>query len=176
MGSYDDELIDASEQPESDPENYGELHPLAGGDPIPLLSSNLLIGRRERCDIVLRFPTVSSHHAQLTLKNGYWFVKDLDSLNFTKVNDTPVTMHYLAPGDILSIAKHKYEIRYSPAKLGATGPPPTDGISDIFKRSLLERAGLERRKPKDEPVPPPLVDDDDEERTIPQDWFPDDET
>ena len=34
---------------------YGELIPLGGGDPIPLLKKQLLIGRRESCDIVLRF-------------------------------------------------------------------------------------------------------------------------
>ena len=34
---------------------YGELVPLGGGDPIPLLKKRLRIGRREGCDIVLNF-------------------------------------------------------------------------------------------------------------------------
>ncbi len=37
--------------------NYGELVPDGGGDPIPLLREKLTVGRRESCDIVLRFPT-----------------------------------------------------------------------------------------------------------------------
>ena len=37
----------------------GELLPLGGGDPIPLLKQQLLVGRRESCDIVLRFANVS---------------------------------------------------------------------------------------------------------------------
>jgi len=36
---------------------YGELIPLGGGDPIPLLKKNLMVGRRESCDVVLRLPT-----------------------------------------------------------------------------------------------------------------------
>ena len=46
---------------------YGELIPVGGGDPIPLLKKSLLIGRRESCDIVLRFSNVSAHHCQLTV-------------------------------------------------------------------------------------------------------------
>jgi len=50
------------------------------------------------------------------------------------------------PGDVLSIAKHKYEILYSPAELGAVGPPPPDTTEfDIFGKSLMERAGLQKR-------------------------------
>ncbi len=50
---------------------YGELMPLGGGDPIPLLKRSLMIGRRESCDIVLRFSNVSAHHRQLTDNGGY---------------------------------------------------------------------------------------------------------
>jgi hypothetical protein len=36
-------------------------------------------------------------------------------------------------------------MRYSPVDLGAVGPPPIEVTkSDIFNKSLLERAGLER--------------------------------
>ena len=62
---------------------YGELVPLGGGDPIPLLKKKLLVGRRESCDIVLRFGNVSAHHCQLRIESGYWFVKDLNSRNGT---------------------------------------------------------------------------------------------
>ncbi len=66
---------------------FGELLPLGGGDPIPLLKKQLLVGRRESCDIVLRFANVSAHHCQLMVSNGYWYVKDMGSRNGIKVND-----------------------------------------------------------------------------------------
>ena len=64
-------------------QSYGDLIPMGGGDPIPLLKKTLLMGRREKCDIVLRFQNVSAHHCQLTLNGGYWYVKDMKSRNGT---------------------------------------------------------------------------------------------
>jgi adenylate cyclase len=128
---------------------YGELVPLGGGDPIPLLKKKLVIGRRENCDIVLRFPNISSRHCELILQSGYWYIQDLDSRNGIRVNGVRVQAgeKRVDPGDTITIARHKYEMRYDPAKLGAVGaPPPDDDAKLIFGKSLLERAGLTGRK------------------------------
>jgi len=126
-------------------QSLGELQPIGGGDPIPLMKRTLLVGRRESCDIVLRFANVSAHHCQLSLVGGYWYVKDQGSRNGVKVNGGRVTEKRLDPGDELAVAKHKYEINYSPAELGAVGPPPPENLpNDIMSKSLLERAGLAR--------------------------------
>jgi adenylate cyclase len=139
----------------------GELTPLGGGDPIPLLKPSLRVGRRENCDIVLRFANVSAYHCKLMLEDGYWFVQDLNSRNGTKVNGTRIARKRLDPGDTLSVAKHKYEVNYSPVDLGAVGPPPQDEAEPHFLgQSLLERAGLERRKESTETY----GDDDDDRR------------
>jgi predicted component of type VI protein secretion system len=126
---------------------FGELLPLGGGDPIPLLKQELMIGRRESCDIVLRFANVSAHHCQLFVQDGYWYVKDLGSKNGLKVNGVRYPERRLDPGDTLAVAKHQYEIQYSPSELGAIGPPPAEQevSTGIFKQSLLERAGLAKR-------------------------------
>jgi adenylate cyclase len=130
---------------------FGELVPQGGGDPVPLLKKRLLIGRRETCDIVLRFANVSGQHCELIAEDGYWFVTDKASRNGTKVNGVRVASNRkrLDPGDVLSVAKHKYEVRYSPVEdLGAVGPPPAEEepIRDIMSKSLLDRAGLRRRR------------------------------
>jgi pSer/pThr/pTyr-binding forkhead associated (FHA) protein len=123
---------------------YGELLPLGGGDPIPLLKTTLMVGRRESADIVLRFPNVSGHHCELTLADGSWTIKDLRSSNGIKVNGARVTEQKLRPGDKLSIAKHEYEIAFDPIQLGGTEQvPETSEAESIFGRSLLESAGLE---------------------------------
>jgi predicted component of type VI protein secretion system len=128
---------------------YGELIPLGGGDPIPLLKKQLLAGRRESCDIVLRFANVSAHHCQLSVEDGYWHVRDLQSRNGIKINDVRIDKEQqrrLDPGDVLAIAKHKYRVEYEPAELGAVGPPATDNLSqEIMRESLLARAGLDHR-------------------------------
>jgi adenylate cyclase len=126
---------------------YGELQPLGGGDPIPLLKTTLTVGRRESADIVLRFPNVSGTHCELSLVDGYWFVKDLGSSNGTKVNGARVGEQRLDPGDTLSVGRHEYEVAYEPARLGAVGVPAEKAATpDIFRRSLLETAGLESRR------------------------------
>ncbi len=132
---------------------FGEMIPVGGGDRIPLLKKSLLIGRRESCDIRLRFANVSAHHCQLTCRSGYWYVEDLNSRNGTKINGKRVTEKRIDPGDTFSVAKHDYEFIYSPAELGAVGPPPPDTNADaeIMQKSLLERAGLDRRKKDDSP-------------------------
>jgi adenylate cyclase len=125
---------------------FGELVPKGGGDRIPLLKDHLVIGRRESCDIVLRFSNVSTNHCELELHQGYWFVTDLNSRNGTRVNGFRIHRKRIDPGDSLTFAKHVYQVEYSPKDLGATGIPPDDDIYDeIWSRSLLEGAGLNRK-------------------------------
>jgi pSer/pThr/pTyr-binding forkhead associated (FHA) protein len=126
---------------------YGELVPIGGGDSIPLLKTVLTVGRRESADIVLRFPNVSGQHCELSLLDGVWVVKDLRSSNGTKVNGTRVTEQKLQPGDKLSIAKHEFEISYTPAHTSnVPAPQPKSVAENIFNRSLLETAGLEANR------------------------------
>lgn len=128
---------------------YGEMIPIGGGDTIPLIKKNLMVGRRESCDIVLRFANVSAHHCQLSLENGYWYAEDLNSRNGVKVNGKRIAAKKrIDPGDTLAVAKHQYEFTYSPAELGAVGPPPPEDseADSILGASLLERAGLQRKK------------------------------
>lgn len=124
---------------------YGEIVPMGGGDPIPLLKKKLLVGRRESCDIVLRFANVSAHHCELYFEDGYLYVRDLQSRNGVKINGMRQTEGRLDPGDTVSVAKHSYQVEYSPADLGAVGPPPTENkAKEIMGKSLLDRAGLQK--------------------------------
>lgn len=128
---------------------YGELIPIGGGDSIPLLKKQLLVGRRESCDIVLRFANVSAHHCQLYVNGGYWYVRDMQSRNGVKVNGIKVQEKRIGPGDKVAISKHHYELEYSPADLGAVGPPPPEDLpAEIMNESLLSRAGLSSSETK----------------------------
>lgn len=128
------------------PQALGELVPMGGGDPIPLLKPTLLVGRRESSDIVLRFPNVSGRHCELSIVEGHWFVKDLGSSNGTKVNGNRVTEQRLEPGDKISFGRNVYEIFYNPAALGGEGIAGKAPQRDIFATSLLSSAGLEHRR------------------------------
>jgi pSer/pThr/pTyr-binding forkhead associated (FHA) protein len=87
----------------SAPTDKAELVPVGGGDPIPLLKETLVIGRRESCDICLRFPNVSGRHCELNFEDGIWSIRDLGSTNGTKVNGTLVKQHRLRDGDEITL-------------------------------------------------------------------------
>ncbi len=119
----------------------GELVPVGGGDPIPLIRPVLVLGRRETCDIPLRFPNISGQHAELSFRNGFWYVRDLNSTNGIKVNGNRVQEKCLHPNDEIAIGKRVYHIHYE-IQAGRTAIEEVE--EDIMSQSLLEKAGLER--------------------------------
>ncbi len=143
-------------------QEFGQLVPTGGGDNIILTKDRLVIGRRESCDIVLRFANVSGQHARMSLESGYWFLKDLGSRNGTKVDGYRISRKRLDPGAKVSFAKHVFTIEYSPEALGAFGPPPPDDdqIDQVLRQGLLDRAGLKRRDDDDKYSNRDLADDD----------------
>ena len=128
----------------------GELVPVGGGDAIPLVSDVMTIGRRESCDICLKFQNISGTHCELSLRNGVWHIRDLNSTNGIKVNGERTLRRPLRPGDEVSVANHKYTIQYQLAA-GSTLEDVFAEEEDVFGQSLLEKAGLE--KPKRPPGP-----------------------
>jgi adenylate cyclase len=128
----------------------GELVPIGGGDNIPLLRPVLTFGRRESCDVCLKFPNISGQHCEMSFKDGVWYIRDLGSTNGTKVNGERIqSTKPLRPGDEVCIGKRPYKIQY---KMPA-GVHVAIEEEDITSQSLLEKAGL--AKPKQPPKPRP---------------------
>jgi len=133
----------------------GELVPTGGGDAIPLIREVLTLGRRESCDIIMRFPNVSGTHCELSFRAGYWILRDLGSTNGVKVNGSRVLKKVLQPGDTVTIAKRKFTIEYTPVR----GTQSLDEIMEEHEdidQPLLEKAGLVRAsRPPRKPTPKP---------------------
>ena len=123
----------------------GELMPVGGGDPIPLEGTDLVLGRRESCDICLEFPNISGKHCKLIFRDGYWKVRDLGSTNGIKVNSERVAEKPLKPGDELDIAKWKFTIEYT---LDLAGEQALQDLLEddeaVMNKSLMEKSGLVR--------------------------------
>jgi diguanylate cyclase (GGDEF)-like protein len=103
------------------------------------------IGRDRENDIVLDSDSVSRRHARIELRDGSFFVVDLDSTNGTFVNDEPepVTASQLRQGDQLKIGDtiFKYlsgsdvEAQYHETIFNMT---ITDGLTDVSNKKQLD--------------------------------------
>ena len=69
--------------------------------------------------------------------------EDLNSRNGVKVNGTRISERRLDPGDILSVAKHDYEVTVFAGRHRArSGPPPADVPElAIFGKALVGAGG-----------------------------------
>ena len=84
-----------------------------------------VIGRDPACDVALRDPGVSRHHARLELLSGHQILKDLGSSNGTFVNGVRVAEASIQPGDQIRVGN----------TLLTMGRPLADG-------ALVEHRGL----------------------------------
>jgi len=79
-----------------------DYHPLVFDEVFPLNKQTILIGKSDSSDIILKDPSVSSKHAQISLENNKWILKDLSSTNGTFLNgqqiSEPIT---LKKGDLI---------------------------------------------------------------------------
>lgn len=132
----------------SDTKVLGVLTPMGGGDPIPLIKAEIVVGRRPSCDISLDYQNVSGKHCVFRLINSVWHVRDLGSTNGTTVNGSQIASeHSIMPDDEVGIASHFFTIDYEPG--GPVGIFSKDqvldeDIAETRKRhSLMELAGLD---------------------------------
>jgi len=92
------------------------------------------IGRAESNDLVLNHPSVSRHHARLTLLPGdTTLLNDLGSLNKTFVNGQQIQEHRLADQDRVNIGM--YELKYE-----AAGEQPVHVVTG--SRAAADLTGL----------------------------------
>jgi predicted component of type VI protein secretion system len=82
---------------------------LSGGGPRTLtapsefmVGERRVLGRARSCDYVIYDPTVSSRHAELVRLDDCWLIRDLGSLNGTRVNGWLVKEQRLRDGDTLT--------------------------------------------------------------------------
>jgi two-component system cell cycle response regulator len=83
------------------------------GKPVRLpLDAPFTLGRRDDCDLVLKFDGVSRTHARLVPSNGGFEVEDLGSANGTIIGSEPIKRHALRDGDIVRIGPN-VRLKYS---------------------------------------------------------------
>jgi serine phosphatase RsbU (regulator of sigma subunit) len=117
------------------------------GQVIQLAKSEMIIGRRADCDIVLDNSGVSREHARIQLNDGNHFVIDLNSRNQTKVNEKrvePGVEWLLKPGDQITICEVVlvYYPVYPPERPQTEGVEVVDGEDSTIHMLDASRSDL----------------------------------
>lgn len=78
---------------------------------IPIKSTQITIGRGSTCDIVLADPSSSGVHAEITISNQGYLLRDLGSSYGTFVNGKQVSEAYLFSGDTITLGSTQLILR-----------------------------------------------------------------
>jgi predicted component of type VI protein secretion system len=114
------------------------LVPLGGGPDFLVSQPRVTIGRKENCDIVLPFSTVSGMHCGLEFVEGYWRVLDLDSRNGIRVDGIACKKAWVYPESRLSIADKRFELDYVPQ---GERPEPLEAAPP-YSKPLMATLGI----------------------------------
>jgi Nif-specific regulatory protein len=135
---------------------YGEVYPLVAGQ-------RCTLGRASTNHIVLKDELCSREHAEVYHADGRWRVRDLSSLNGTRLNGSPLDSEWeLAPGDEVHVGKTQLVFVETMEQLPARPlEPPGGGADDIFIKKRLGQTRFLTPHPPISPdartaiVPPP---------------------
>src|SRR5436309_11091515 len=80
-------------------EGFGEVFPLQAG-------ARFTLGRATTNRVVLKDELCSREHAEVYRGDGHWYLRDLGSLNGTRLNNLPITEeHALEPRDEVGVGR-----------------------------------------------------------------------
>lgn len=87
-------------------------------------TGTLVAGRAVTSDLAIIDPTVSRHHADLSVGDGGIDVRDVGSSNGTFVNGVRIEQAFVVPGDTLTIGKVEFAVEQVADASSAPPPPP----------------------------------------------------
>ena len=118
---------------------------------IVVTASSAVVGRRSDCDITIRDPAVSGHHAVITRSGDGYVIEDQDSTNGVRIDGHRIGRHRLRNGDVVKVGTH--ELRFmldTQDKRG--GSTPADVVPSTEVRTVGERAPIADTKGDPESV------------------------
>jgi serine phosphatase RsbU (regulator of sigma subunit) len=110
---------------------------------LPLRGERLLVGRSRECDLVLPDVLLSRRHAELYRTARGWLVRDLGSMNGTRVNDARIDHErVLYDGDVVGVAGWRLAFFEADPAQGDT--PTSDHQARVHDiTSLATQSGLD---------------------------------
>ncbi|MCG8672297.1 MAG: FHA domain-containing protein [Pseudomonadales bacterium] len=116
------------------------------GKAIPL-HGTMVLGRSEKCDVVINDEHMSRRHAEINLRDGVLRIVDLNSSNGTRINNVKITEKVLKPGDKINFDQLVFLVAgpqdYKEAQLG----------EDEEEATVFRMAPMPKAKPQPAPAP-----------------------
>src|SRR5262245_10787525 len=129
-------------------DGFGDVHPLKPG-------LRYTLGRAATNTIVLRDDMCSREHAEIFVTEGRWYLRDLGSLNGSRVNNQPIHSDFhLDPGDEVHLGRTRLLFVEDMAQLPDLPANPADADPDS-KLEIKKRLGQTRFLTA--PTPPPIT-------------------
>jgi len=125
-------------------DGFGEVFALTPGQ-------RYTLGRANTNRIILKDELCSREHAEVFHSDGRWLLRDLNSLNGTRVNDTSITNEWnLAPNDEVNVGHSRLLFVENMGQLPDLPPAPLPSDSVAIKKRLGHTRFLT-------PIPPTSV-------------------
>lgn len=74
------------------------------------ISKHIRIGRNSDNDIIINYPYISSHHAEIIISDKKLILRDLNSSNGTYVNKQKITQAQITPDDQIHFGTYKFNL------------------------------------------------------------------
>ena len=109
----------------------------------PLEQGSLSIGRGEDNDICVADRYASKAHAVIEMlqdeMGSRYVLRDLESTNYTYVNDETIAEYELTAGDVLMIGKSRFKFMHNPHEAMKTQEQEADAICEELSLGLTLR-------------------------------------
>jgi hypothetical protein len=99
--------------------------------------TKLTIGRRAECDISVKDPAVSGHHAEIEFVGNGYIVRDLGSTNGVHVKGRQIKEHALKDQDLITIGEHQLRVLI-PDKSAPPQKAPSKPVSKPLGRDTTK--------------------------------------
>ena len=97
----------------------------------------VLLGRSPDCDLVIPDPYVSRHQARIIFREGSFFLENIGR-NPVMVNGKPVSIHRLAPGEVITLGQTELVFEM---ETGVTPAPPEFEEQTVLLKTPVSSTG-----------------------------------